>query len=215
MTLAGHTLKLWFAHLDTLPVRLDWLSDDEQSRVARKGTDSLRHRQAASFTWLRERLASALGTEPASLVLVRDEGGKPRLVDNTTRFNLSHSGAMVALAICPSAEVGVDIEQWMKRPTDHLAEEILSAAEMETWHTLHDGERQTWLTMVWARKEAVLKAAGQGLRIAPRTFSIHGAGLLAEDIVTCGGELWAVCNIETDVPEGYCAAVAVRPSCNP
>ncbi len=213
MKLAGHSLDLWFANLDCLPVELACLNEDERGRVARKGTEQLQHRQGASLTWLRQRLGEALNTPPAALVIERDDQGKPRLLSQQAYFNLSHSGPVVALALCRSSEVGVDVEHLIKRPSQSLAEEILSEVELSRWASLPEHERQAWLTAVWARKEAVLKAAGVGLRASPSTFSVGGAGDINDEPVSLDGTLWRVRNIEGAdgaVPEGYRAAVAVN-----
>lgn len=201
-----------FFDLDAYSVNPDWLTPDESARVARKATAILRQRQGASFCVVRQTLATALGIAPAALPLRVAEGGKPFIEGHSLRFNVSHSGGVGMLA-CSHREIGVDIEALIRRPGDALAAEILAPTELDRWRTTDEPERQAWLTRAWTRKESTLKAAGCGLRVAPRCVEVgggenEGGGWLIE----LEGRRWRGIDLGLDdgVPAGHRAAVCVE-----
>lgn len=206
-----------FFDLDAVTVDTALLSDSERERVARKATDTLRQRQAASFQSVRLTLAAVVGGDPAALAFRIRDSGKPVLVDHDLHFNVSHSGGVGMLAWGPR-ELGADVEALIARPTDALAEEILSPSELATWRALPAQEQQVALTRTWARKEALLKAIGSGLRIPPRKVEvgvethadpIDGTGRLAW-VATHEGRRWIGCDGFDGVPAGFRAAVCIE-----
>jgi 4'-phosphopantetheinyl transferase len=78
---------------------------------------------------------------------------------------------MVAMAIARGAAIGVDIEGFPPRTNLHdIASVLCAPAEAVAMATL-DGEARTRaLLELWTRKEALLKAFGVGLRVAPATI---------------------------------------------
>ena len=206
-----------FFDLDSVAVDDALLSDDERERVGRKVTPALKQRQAASFQCVRVTLGEVLGVAPWTLAFERRDGGKPALLGGGLHFNVSHSGGVGMLAWSPG-ELGVDVEKLIARPTDALAQEVLSAQELGLWHAMPQGDRQAWLTRAWTRKESTLKAVGAGLRIPPRTLELM-AGADAGDPPTHAANGWAL-DLEgrrwrgvdwfDGVPEGYRAAVCVE-----
>lgn len=206
-----------FFDLDAVTVDTALLSDGERERVARKATDTLRQRQAASFQSVRLTLAAVVGGDPAALAFRIRDSGKPVLVDNDLRFNVSHSGGVGMLAWGPR-ELGADVEALIARPTDALAEEILSPAELAAWRALGAGKQQEALTRTWTRKEALLKAMGSGLRIPPRTVEV-GVEANADPIDVPGrvawvgtyeGRRWIGWDWFAGVPTGFRAAVCIE-----
>ena len=131
---------------------------------------------------MRRLLAGYLQQLPEAIALEYGEHGKPRLAPGPGRvpaplfFNLSHSGGLAFLAVGGAGEVGVDIERI--RPLRYQADLALShltAAERKPhadWSAL---EARPEFFRVWARKEAMLKAAGLGLsRPLDRVDTIRG-----------------------------------------
>lgn len=204
-----------FFDLDGVTVDEALLSERERERVARKGTPALRQRQAASFQCLRVTLGEALGVGPETLAFRVEASGKPVVVEHALHFNLSHSDGVGMLAWGPR-ELGADIEALIARPTDGLAEEILSPRELDVWRTVPGPERQAWLTRVWTRKESTLKAAGSGLRMSPRLIDVGlapAADAAPQDsrwTLRLSERHWHGVDAFDDVPVGYRAAVCVE-----
>lgn len=208
-----------FFDLDAVVVDERQLSGSERERVARKATPGLRQRQAASFQCLRVTLGEVLGLAPIAVPIGIAEGGKPCLVNDDARglhFNLSHSGGVGMLAWGPR-ELGADVEALIARPSDGLAEEILTPRELSVWRTLPGDAQRPWLTRAWVRKEAALKAVGSGLRIAPRTVDV-GGGDDAEGStwkLQLDDRAWQGFDILDAVPDGYRAAVVIEAAPKP
>ena len=106
---------------------------------------------------------------PACEVAIHaDRNGKPRFrapsAISDWRFNLSHSGTLVACAFAQS-EVGVDVET-TSRHLDHcaIARSHFSRAEAD-WIDASPSRRSERFTLLWTLKEAYLKAVGVGISV--------------------------------------------------
>lgn len=165
------------AQLDVDPLRLDrcwqWLSADEQDRARRFHFDRDRKRWVAARGWLREQLAQKLGSAPSQLHFEYSERGKPSLKAGGLAFNLSHSAGQALLALLPSGEVGVDIEE--VRPGfewQGVASYAFSAAENEALRQAPGDSQLGLFYSVWTRKEAYVKTTGCGLMEPTSGFSV-------------------------------------------
>jgi 4'-phosphopantetheinyl transferase len=188
-----------------------WLSAAERERAARFRFAADRQRYVAAHGHLRAVLAELTGTAPAALVLAADPRGKPALASprgTGLEFNLSHSGELVLVATARDLPVGIDVEQARALDDDAaLAARILAAEELARWQALEVPARPAFLLAAWARKEALLKAAGLGLAREPAELTLRPArpGRWAAELDGTG---WSV--HELAVPRGYHAAVAAR-----
>ena len=206
-----------FFDLDAVDVDGGLLSAGERDRVARKATPVLRQRQAASFQCLRVTLGEVLDVEPLALAFRIEASGKPVLAGGGLHFNVSHSGGIGMLAWGPR-ELGADVEALIARPSESLAEEILTPAELEAWRGLAPPLRQTALTRAWTRKEATLKAIGTGLRVAPRTIAVGEFWDAPAVPIALGwrwdleheGRHWRGYEGFEGPPDGYLAAICVE-----
>ena len=90
--------------------------------------------------------------------------GKPAL-EAPIRFNLSHSDGRALFAFAPAREVGIDLEAGARLGEDWpgLVRRIFSAREQAELASLAAGQRRDAFLSGWTRKEAYLKATGQGL----------------------------------------------------
>ena len=144
------------------------LSPDERARAARFRVSGARTQFVFGRVFLRHLLGACLNVEPGTLEFGYAAGGKPFLAHPAAhgqlRFNLSHSHSLVAVALARGREVGVDIE-WISCPSDLslLARRIFSPRELSEWNLLPDACQQHAFFNAWTRKEACLKATGQGL----------------------------------------------------
>ena len=145
------------------------LSPEECQRAERFSVSEPRRQFVFGRVCLRQILGACLGREPASLVLERQPHGKPCLAwpeggDADLRFNLSHSGRRLAIALARGRDVGVDLEQIQPLKEEALlAGRIFSPREQAEWRSLPEAQQRTAFFNGWTRKEAWLKATGEGL----------------------------------------------------
>jgi 4'-phosphopantetheinyl transferase len=154
---------------------------------------------------VRTLLSMVSGVPPDAIRLTTDKNGKPVAPDMGIHFNLSHSEGSLLLALCRSAPVGIDLEA--DRPVGDLADltAFLHPAEKADIHASPDWN-SAFLTC-WTRKEAVLKATGQGLTASLSGFRVTGDPCLP------GGAGWSLfdCSPQT----GWVGAVAVMAPVQP
>ena len=99
------------------------------------------------------------------------EFGKPYLEQHPTfNFNHSHSQKNYALALSHSVkDLGIDVEDLDRKVRfEALAQHAFHPNELENWNSLEQ-QKEYWFK-VWTTKEAVLKAAGLGIRINLNEF---------------------------------------------
>ena len=165
---AGH-VDLWITdtqHLESQGAILaEHLSPDERARAERLVRAEDRHTFILFRGALRSLLARYLGNEaPGSLRFSYGPHGKPELCHpQAIRFNLSHSGNRLAIAI-GHQPVGVDLEH-MERATelDAVAARFYAPAETAALARLAPAPRRALFFRWWTAKEAALKAWGIGL----------------------------------------------------
>ncbi|MEO6087954.1 MAG: 4'-phosphopantetheinyl transferase superfamily protein, partial [Umezawaea sp.] len=149
------------------------LPDVERRRLALLLQPHRRHATNAQAA-LRIITAAACGGALPLPELARDPNGKPVLtawgLPMPPHVNLTHSGALAAVALTAAGPVGVDIERLdpVSRPdsgdaSDSLAATVLGGLERQQWRDVPPTARRDVLTRSWTRKEAVLKALGTGL----------------------------------------------------
>ncbi len=181
LTLLDHEIHLWSFSLEQSPDSLSalakLLSAEEQARSGRFYFERDRRRFIAAHGFLRRLLSRYLPTSPEQLRYVYGARGKPALSQTGGHrrlcFNLSHSGELALCGVAYDRELGVDIEKI--RPLDDLdslARHFFSAAEYEQLQALPDAQRSEAFYLCWTRKEAYLKAGGDGLARPLDQFSV-------------------------------------------
>jgi 4'-phosphopantetheinyl transferase len=186
-----------------------WLDPGELSRARRLRRPADRERFVATRGLLRELLGRELGLAPEAVRLSLTEGGKPFLAGADLRFNVAHSGSRSAIALASGCEVGIDVER-LREDLDlvAVAPRTLSPPELRAWGALAEGERRRAFFAAWARKEAYLKARGEGLRLGLESIEVSpgpapGVALARE--TAAPAPPWAVRDL--DAGPGYAAAV--------
>lgn len=180
LPLPEHEVQLWRIDLDAIRDNESrWhhlLSSDESTRAAR--FHFLRDRQyfAASRATLRTILASYLTTDPRSLIFSYSKKEKPSLVSDAATditFNISHSGGVALFAFSRRREIGVDVEQ-IRRDFDveAIARRFFSAREQVQLAALPAEQRVEAFFRCWTRKEAYIKATGDGLSLPLSQFDV-------------------------------------------
>jgi phosphopantetheinyl transferase len=150
---------------------LDLLPGAERVRILRLRREEDRRRALAAAWLARRALSREVGVPPESLPLIRNAAGRPLLPDWAGDFNLSHSGAWAVCALVSCGRVGIDVQHLRGQGLD-LARACCTAEELAVLQRLPPTEGRAGLLALWAIKEAVLKAAGVGLRVPPREVAL-------------------------------------------
>lgn len=154
------------------------LAPDEQARAARFLREADRHRFVAAHGGLRQLLGHYLALPPAALGFTIGEFGKPALAEvdagRALSFNLSHAGDWIVVALAAGQPVGVDVEP-IRPDLDFMtiARHQFSPEEVAALSAEEPGARRSAFFRCWTRKEAYLKARGQGLSYSLREFSVE------------------------------------------
>lgn len=194
------------------------LSDSERERAGRFVFVSDCTRFIVARATLRRLLAKRLAVKPEDIEFVYGEQGKPalgaRFEDSKLFFNVSHSDDLAVYAFSSAGEIGVDVEavRWFA-DSDDVAARVFSPAERQAYAALDPLYRPAGFFNCWTRKEAFIKALGDGLDRSLDSFDVSLAPdepariLRIEDTPgeRCG---WSV---ESFVPApGFIAAVVVE-----
>ena len=144
------------------------LSEAERQRASRFLFDRDRRRFTVARARLRQLLAARLGVEPESVELTYGTHGKPALARRSTdpnlRFNASHSEDVAVYAFAAGREVGIDVEVVrVITDADDIAARSFSRRENEAYLALDPRDRPLGFFNCWTRKEAFIKALGEGL----------------------------------------------------
>lgn len=149
--------------------------NEEEIRAARRFRQrSDLVRSALGRFLIRRELGSLLAIRASEVKLEMGQFGKPCLASTVgvrIEFNISHSGARLALAT-GTTPVGIDVEENRTvEEVESLVQRYLTADEwcalLKQRHACHSNE----FLKYWTRKEAVLKALGSGLSRDPGSVS--------------------------------------------
>jgi 4'-phosphopantetheinyl transferase len=140
--------------------------------------------------------------------------GKPFLAspDDGLDFNLSHSGRWLLFAFARGRAVGVDVES-MDRAVDWdaVARRFFSAREQAALQSLPAEQRRGAFFRCWTRKEAYLKATGQGVTLGLSRFAVTLApgGPAALAWVEEGDpQGWSIADVDPE--PGYAGALCAQ-----
>ena len=196
------------------------LSGGERERARRFVVERDGRRWIAGRARLRQLLADRLGMAPEDVELARGPHGKPglspRMADPDLEFNMSRSGDLAAYAFSRGRAIGIDIEAVRDlRDADAVAARFFSPREIEDYSALRPGDKPLGFFNCWTRKEAYVKALGDGLAFPLDRFDVslapdEPARILRVDRTSgesCGWSLHAL----TPAP-GFTGAVVVRHS---
>ena len=176
--LRPHDVHVWSLRLDLGQSGRDRLeaslSTDEAARARRFAHAIDRARFVCAHGLLRLVLSGYAGVQPQELVFEGAPGSKPRLADvRGPRFSLTHSGSLGLVAVSAAREVGVDLEEIREiGDPGHLAATCFSAVERAALTALPASQRRAAFFAGWTRKEALLKARGEGLSRPPGSFDV-------------------------------------------
>ena len=213
---------VWRIPLDraeqTLATSLDVLSADESARATRFFFERDRRSFIHCRSTLRILLGRYLRTAPEHLEFCYNGFGKPELAVLPPvfplRFNVSHSGDWALIVMTLEHRIGVDIER--VRPLEHiddLARNSFSRVELDVYQHLPDEHKTLAFFNAWTRKEAFIKACGEGLSRPLTEFDVSLAPQDPVQLLRVAGDrtaarCWTLFALEPAV--GYVGAVAVE-----
>ena len=212
---------VWGADLDRAPADVQTLasllSADEQRRATRFVDEASRRRFVVTRACLRTRLADELGVDARSIRFSAAGNGKPYATEPRAargiEFNIAHSENRGLFACSFGGPVGVDIERI--RPVDGLesaARRHFSTTEIAALEARPRHERTAAFYRCWTRKEAFVKAHGDGLSYPLFDFDVTLDPARANLTIRgdrAAGARWVIQPL--DLFDGYAAAL-VAPS---
>lgn len=199
------------------------LSPDEIARASRFHFERDRIHFSQCRSALRGLLAGYLIIPAAEIRFEYLASGKPQLAadqnPHALQFNVSHSANMALVAVGSEHCLGVDIEKIRDDvDTSELAERFFSLRERAGLKALPDHLRAPGFFACWTRKEAFLKATGDGLSFPLADFSVTTHPDLDPELEeikgnTAAGKQWFLADL--GVGDGYRATVALDRSHSP
>lgn len=177
---------------------LPWASAGEQARARRfhRRMDALRH--VVGRALVRSLLSREFGVAAASVEFVANPWGKPALPGCGIEFNISHSGDAVWVALCRGIAVGIDVESGEAVADPQGMAQVFHPAERAALGELPPADAQGAFLRCWARKEAVIKALGEGLSRPLTSFRVRTgecAGGWLVEAPEGGGMGWTVADL--------------------
>jgi len=214
-------------HVDICRVRLDQpgpalaacrgvLDNDELARADRFRFPVKRNEFTLVRGALRLALAQLLDCDPEDIRFRYGPHAKPDLQfprpPRPLHFNVSHSHGLALLAFADDRAVGVDIEKI--RPRDNLEKLVnrfFSPTERRAFAALPPDQRTRAFFEGWVRKEAFIKARGEGVTLGLDRFDVsltpsRPAALLATPFDPPEADRWSMTGIDPG-PDHIAAAV--------
>jgi 4'-phosphopantetheinyl transferase len=220
--LAADEIHLWRQNLARGTLEIEafrrLLSPDELERAGRFRFDADCDDFIVSRGTLRTLLGAYLDLPPQELRFTYSQYGRPILMvgsaANGLDFNVSHSGGMMLLAFARGRRIGIDVERVRRDfATTEIAERFFSLAERAALRQLSQEQRHEAFFLCWTRKEAFIKALGEGLSHPLDQFDVslapgQPAVLLATRPDAREASRWLFWNVQ--VPGDYAATLAAE-----
>ena len=239
----GTEIHLWRVRLDARGSSFDYLlgvlSDQERDRARRFRFERLQQQFTIAHGALRVLLGRYLAVAPERLRFDEGPHGKPQLAEVSAshgpaeagrhrssrdldeaglhasiRFNLSHSDDLAVVAVAADRDVGVDIEALRPVPEiEEIARRYFSDREaIELLQSAGDARERNFFR-IWTRKEAFIKAIGEGLSCPLDSFAVSFDREDAARVVELRGDADAARAWQLHAFEpapGYAGALAYR-----
>lgn len=180
--------EVWWAWTGDVRAEHEALLDTpERRRLATFRRDDDRSRYVTGCALTRLALGLRQDRHPAAVEIDRtcpscgEPHGPPRVAGGPA-ISVAHSGELVAVAFAfaggAGVRVGIDVERIDDAAgvVELAGEPVLSEAEGRQLHALPHAARHAALLRFWTRKQAVLKATGDGLRVEPSAVAVSGPG---------------------------------------
>jgi len=199
--LSDNVVHVWRASLAVDPSALrrlkSMLAQNELERAERFIFDPDRDHFIAARGILRDVLGRYLQCAPQTIDFVYGTRGKPAISSAGSRhplcFNLSHSQGLAVIGIARERELGIDVE--MIRPdfaSEEIAERYFSAKEIADLNKLPTEQRTDGFFLCWTRKEAYIKAKGDGLHIPLDSFDVSVSPEMPATLSSADDSRWGI-----------------------
>ena len=219
-SLSADEVHVWVAALDeddgenASPLAV--LTDDERVRAERLVHEATRRRFVAGRGFLRLLLGRYLSVPPTRVIFTQGPRGKPGLAESPgsagLRFNLAHSDEIALCALALGREIGADVEHLRADiAEDDLAQRFFARAEAAQLAALPAGARRLAFFRAWTRKEAYIKARGDGLTRPLDSFEVSlgpDASLVLDRNEPEAPDRWWLTEVSPE--PGYVGALAVE-----
>ena len=226
LELAPGAVHVWSLPLNISPRALasgaGYLSPDERERADRFRFEVHRNRFIVGRGMLRAILGRYGDVPPERLRFNYGPNGKPELITpgEVTRrpggvlhFNLAHSEAVGVLAVTQTGPVGVDVEQVRRLPDfKELVGQFFSGREAAEFSRLPWEQQPTAFFNLWTRKEALLKAMGEGIAHSLNRVEVSFLPGEPARVLSLPAGQWAGCEwslVELAISPAYAAALAL------
>ena len=220
--MTSDTIHLHTINLDVSNSRLqacrELLNVKEVARANRFFRKQHRRRWIVCRASLREVLALHCNVLPGAVSLAEEENGKPVLTGASgslgMHFNLSHSQDLAIIAVTNIGPVGIDVEHERNiGDWEAIAARFFSPAEQVALAKIELRRRSHAFYCCWTRKEAVVKATGEGLFARLDSFDVslapgNSSRLLSYDGSRRAAQDWQIHHLQPWV--GYVGALAIR-----
>jgi 4'-phosphopantetheinyl transferase len=175
------------------------LSTEERQHLASMVSPVIQRQYAAGRALTRLALSARLSMPARRVPLALDENGRPYLRPghggscrgtglSGIDFNLSHSGNVVALAVCSGLRIGLDIECEELRPSaPALARRFFSPSECDLLERCEDRHYSRRWHRIWTTREAHAKARGIGVRAMAAVPGARGDGWDSRNVTLADG----------------------------
>ncbi len=219
-------IHVWYVSMDQQVSRLQRmesiLSVDERMRAERYHFERDRNRFIMGRGILRTIISWYLNIESGKLRFCYGKHGKPELADKFGRgticFNLSHSAGLALYAFARGQAIGVDIENIRDiYEMEQIAERIFSEKEKIFFHSLPKSKKKEAFFNCWTRKEAFIKAIGDGLHWPLNKFDVSLSQAEPARLLSIQGDAtkaskWHLEDLKTF--SGFVAACVVECGCH-
>ncbi|HUS12205.1 MAG TPA: 4'-phosphopantetheinyl transferase superfamily protein [Pyrinomonadaceae bacterium] len=218
LKLGADEVHVWLADLNQPAEKLKpLLAADEIARAERFHFEKDRKHYIVARALLRKLLAVYLRTTAAEVRFDYTEKGKPSLEgvqNNLLNFNLAHSHGKALYAFSRGRKLGIDLE-FIREDFggQEIAERFFSQSEIAALGNVPSGLSKQAFFNCWTRKEAYIKARGEGLSMPLDVFDVslapgEAAALLRNHKEPAEVARWSMQSV--CVPLGYVAALVVE-----
>ncbi len=191
------------------------LSPDELSKANRFRFNKHRSDYITARYYLRKLISCYSDVKPEEIIFHYTDKDKPyiKLKNISIKFNLAHSGNKCVYAFNKDQEIGIDIEHLREIPdAREICQRFFSKKEIEDLYKVSDKTISNTFLLCWTRKEAFIKAVGDGLSYPLSDFTVS----LDEDKPEITGikkdqdevRFWKMFNI--DAGEKYLSTLVVK-----
>jgi 4'-phosphopantetheinyl transferase len=179
--ISSNEVHVWRESLDVGPDQnkrlLGILSPDELERAGRLRFERDQKYFIAARGILRIILGHYLGEDPHKIRFEYTSNGKPVLAITPDYdklcFNLSHSCGLALYALTRDRNIGIDIEHVRDDVAyREIARKFFSRGEINSLESFQKEKRNEVFFRYWTRKEALLKAIGEGISSPMKHFDV-------------------------------------------